>query len=583
MNNKHKMTREVTISSSRPGYVGKIILIITIFIVILLYWRWALPGVITWGDWTYATKSTMQDFSPALWNSTSGLGNLQIISIPFFPVLSLQGFMCKALDLNFAFLERSLIFYPLVLLFVLSPWYLARTLKYNYYGIVLTILVFNLNSPEFFNTAVPFIALAEAVGLLVLAALIRVTKHPTVHAGIILALAFALQLVYESRIAYVTLIFCGLYLFYFFTVSFPKNPHNLWQICKTLLIAAILVVLLHSYWLAPLMTEEVFGTAPSLLPQGYDNIGMVRALSYHTLLHSLGLHVPWWGHPNIVNPVNAQFLILPLIALGIFLFRYKFHTILFFSLSTVVFAFLVKGSQPPFGEIYIWFFQHIPGFSMFRVPGKWWMPVVVSYAVLMGFLGTQLSSRYTNWRAKHEKSNSLFIKLGMILVAIGLFFFIFPVQPISTLNYSLIYEPRSVPEEYFHLETFLHDQPQFFRTLWVPWYQRFGYFSSQHPIISAAHLERSPMLSQSLKDGWINMFSQPLFNDIFGLLSIKYIILPYDSMNEIYIHSKLYMDHYQNLIKHNLKLTSVGFRGKTQIYEIPNPFPHIYVSCGAEK
>lgn len=576
------MKIEGNISSSRTDYVGKIILIVTICIVILLYWRWALPGVITWGDWTYATKSTMVDFSPTLWGSVGGLGNLQIISVPYFPVLTLQGFMCQALNLDFTFLERLLIFYPLVLLFVLSPWYLARTLKFNYYGTALTILVFNLNPLEFFNTGVPFIALAEAIGVLVLAALIRVTRHPTVHRGIILGLAFALQLVYESRIAYVTLLFCGLYLFYFFTVSFPKNPHNLRQICKTLLIAAILVVLLHSYWLAPLMTEEVFGTAPSLLPQGYDNIGMVRALSYHTLLHSLGIHVPWWGRPNIVNPVNAQFLILPLIVFGIFLFRYKFRTILFFSLSAVVFAFLVKGSQPPFGEIYIWFFQHIPGFSMFRVPGKWWMPVVVSYAVLLGFIGNQLSNRYAVWRARHTKSNSIFIKLVSILAAIGFFFFIFPVQPISTLNYSIIYEPRSVPEEYFRLETFLHDQPQFFRTLWMPRHQRFGYYSSQHPILSTAILERIPILSKFLKDGWINMFSHPFIKDILRLLSVKYIILPYDSLNDFYFlkHS---MNYYQNLIKNNLKLTSVGFRGKTQLYEIPNPLPHIYISCRVEK
>ena len=57
----------------------------------------------------------------------------------------------------------------------------------------------------------------------------------------------------------------------------------------------------------------------------------------------------------------------------------------FFLILSLLGVFLAKGSNEPFGQIYIWLFEHIPGFVMFRDPTKWYMLIAVSYSVLIPY------------------------------------------------------------------------------------------------------------------------------------------------------------------------------------------------------
>ncbi|GFP34990.1 hypothetical protein HKBW3S43_00782 [Candidatus Hakubella thermalkaliphila] len=195
--------------------MGRAILLLAFCAVGLVYWRWFLPGAITWGDWLYLTKATLADFTPTLWGSDTGLGAYRIISAPLFPILMLQRVLSQALHLDYSVIERLLWFYPFVLLSVTSPWYLARTLGYRRSGAAAVILVFSLNTYMFFIAGQLTVGMAQVLGPLVVAVFVRTVERPFARAGLLLGLAASLQMVYDVRIFYVTTLFCGLYLLYF--------------------------------------------------------------------------------------------------------------------------------------------------------------------------------------------------------------------------------------------------------------------------------------------------------------------------------------------------------------------------------
>lgn len=594
-------------NSSKPqGSFEIIFLIFSIFVVISLYWRWVLPGAITWGDWWYYTKSALSDFVPVLWNNTGSLGEYQMASGPILSLVTLQGLLSRILHCDFSIVERITVFYPLVLYLIFSPWYLAHTLGFRRLGIATTIIVFSLNSYVFHIVGVTTFALAIALGPFVMATFIQTVQRPRAREGLLLALAVGLQIIYEVRISYVTFCFCALYLLYFMVTSLPRNWQILLRLGRTLFLATLVVLLIHSYWLIPLLSSYLgSGMQVSLLPTGYGDPHWVRALSYWNLLHVLGLQVPWWGAPGKINPPNPQFLLLPILAFSVFLFSIhkRKQILLFFGLTALIFSFLAKGSKPPFGEVYIWLFLHFPGFSMFREPGKWWFPVVISYAILFAFLVERVGNqkfleRIGSWLKEKIHLPSPLIKIGMGIVVIGAFFLIFPVQPISVHRYihhryenpeiafqsGKTYIPRPVPQEYLSLEDFLHKQPNFFRTLWFPARYRFGYFSSQHPGLSGVDLSGrlSSFCSGNPRERAYKFtyISHPSILLPLRLFSIKYIIVPdapQDDYGDYYWYG-LSPKYYYQAIEENSNFSPIPFEGDIRLYEVADFFPHFYAT-----
>lgn len=568
---------------SRWMRIESIAFLISILLVIGLYWRWIIPGAITWGDWWYATKSSGADLSFALWNGCAGLGQEQMTIGPLVPLVALQGFLYRVFNWDTSIMARAVVFGPLVLYLIFLPWYLARTLGFGLLGTAAAIIVFNLNSNVFLVANVTTLALGIVLAPLVLATFIKLVQQPKLRHAILFAVSFSLQIVYEVRIAYVTIFFCILYLFYSIFTEFDVRC-NLQSIVKTLFVSMILIFLFHSYWLIPLFFEKTSGASSSLLPEGYNSVGWVRTLSQGTILNGLGMQSTNWG-----KGLTPQFLFLPIIAFSPFIFysqNKKTRLILFFGLSVLISIFLAKGSKPPFGEFYIWMFLHFPGFSMFREPGKWGTLLPLSYAVLVGYFVDQWIKRqsvaqFITWLKRHLNLPSCFIKISLFAVSIAVFFLIFPVNPLSTLHYSGIFDPRPVPEESTHLESFLHSKPEFFRILWLPLFYRFGYSSSQHPALQAiSDLDRGILspLSTSYPERYYSSLGWPFSLKILRLLSIKYVIVPFAPQGEfcIYYWYGLPLEYYNRLLENTTNLQFVSFKGKSKIYEVSNSLPHLY-------
>lgn len=573
--------------------IGVISIILAVLLVIALYWRWALPGFITLGDWSpVVSKNALADFSLVLWNS-GGLGNYIIQGIPFHPLGAFSGFLSRSMHYDGAPIELLVIFLPFIFILIISPLYLARVLGFTKIGISATIIVFNLNSIMFLIAAVPTLALAIASGPLVIATFIQAIHSSRLRNCLLFGLALSLQMFFDVRIAYVGVVFCFLYLVYHvFIVFFEESSYNFRDLFKKLSLMALIVFLLHSYWIIPFLEGKVSHAPVVSLPAGYNDAGWVRTLSYWNLLHVLGLQAISWGRPYTFNPPNAQFLFFPILAFSIFLFPLgkKKRIFLFFGLAALVFSFLAKGSKPPFGEFYIWLFLHFPGFSMFREPGKWWFPVLVSYTALIGGLAEILINGknitiLSGWLKERFKISLAIVRAYLGVSAIALFFLIFPVNPISTLYYSGIYEPRPVPEEAHYLDDFLHSQPDFSRILWLPMMFRYGYFSSQHPAVSSAELGQGLLSSLLISEP--NSYPEPssylkhsFVSQILRLFSVRYIVVPFVPTGQslIYYWYESAPEYFQYLANKASKVIPYAFKGKSKVYEIQNSLPHIYTA-----
>jgi len=136
-------------------------------------------------------------------------------------------------------------------------------------------------------------------------------------------------------------------------------------------------------------------------------------------------------------------------------------------------------------------------------------------------------------------------------------------------------KPTSVPEDYAVLEGFLAVQPGYFRTLWVPSKERFGYYSESHPEISAQALFNL----YDNKSLFIKL-SEDNSEELLQMSSIKYVIVPDDSEKEIFLtdrkyDNKLYLQTINELKTIRWLKPAKGF-GKIVVFENLNYKDHFW-------
>ncbi len=237
--------------------------------------------------------------------------------------------------------------------------------------------------------------------------------------------------------------------------------------------------------------------------------------------------------------LQPEFLLIPVLAFASLLWvgeeknAATRRRIIFFSITALVGAFLAKGVQEPFGFVYEWLFEHIPGFVMFRDPTKWYLLVALSYSYLIpstiGFvLGRVGESKRT------------------IVIVCSVMFWLFSIRTIWT-GETKIFELQNVPDGYVRLKNDIVGEPGFFRTLWVPGSQRFGYSSSDHPMISAKSAFALSDDSDIVKRlGEATMAAQ------LSRWGVRYVVVPDDSLGELFLTDRTF-----DAKKHALTLATV--------------------------
>ena len=386
--------------------LNKIFWLLVAVFVFLIFRSWFSFGEITDGDAPFYFPETLRELPnlPYLWLS-QGLGSYSSL-FSSFPYLVLPLKLLSVLGLPWVLIERIAWYWPFLGLSIFSSWYLLKTVlpEVKFRFVAPLVYLFNTYILMIVGGGQASIFLPYAIAPLVLGLFINLLTSSRVNelkSLIITGVVLAVQVMFEPRIAFITMIALGVYCLLFInelTHSAPKfrgyvRGRRVVNLIKNLGIPFTIAGLLHFYWILPSLVLRKTSFSPTLTSSGWAEF-----LSFADFSDSFSLLHPNWPE-NIFGRTyffRPEFLILPILAFISLLFinelknsRVK-KNVLVFALLGIVGAFLAKGTSPPLGGVYLWLFENIPGMNLFRDPTKFYVLTALSYSVLIPFSVEQI-------------------------------------------------------------------------------------------------------------------------------------------------------------------------------------------------
>ena len=524
--------------------------ILCLIVILIVYRAIFINPELIGGDWPYYFKEYLDTFDlPSIWNPAwpTGLGGNQAIILPLKLYLHLVvTVFVNTLGVPWPLVQKVFFFWLFLGLTIYSSYQFTK----SWIGVLIyttnTWILMVLSGGQI------GIALAYAMAPLVLSQAIESIKYKVLSIKYVSigGLILAIQVMFDIRVAFLTmLVFLGYSIFHHFSVD-RLNLRN-FIIHYSLFI--ILTLLLHSFWILPSVLIALKGGSVASFVD--TTSASLEFFSFAKFENSLSLLHPNWPE-NIFGKVSfmkPEFIIIPILAFGSLLFldsrtikqSNNSRSILFFAIVGLLGAFLAKGTQEPFGFVFSFLNSNIPGFNLFRDPVKFYILIALAYSVLIPY----------SIKVIANKNISKFFAYSFIV------FWLVLNIPLIT-NPIGIFKEKKIPSEYIKLNEFISGQDEFFRTLWYPSYQRFGHQSENHPPISSQDIFKKRRLEER----------------ILSDMSVKYIIVPYDSEGEVFLNDRKYDDRlYQKTIAELSKITwlkKVEDFGKITVFELSDPRPH---------
>ncbi|MCL4416192.1 MAG: hypothetical protein M1365_05765, partial [Actinobacteria bacterium] len=580
-------------------FIGPSLLLL---LVIIIFRSWFFPGVLSTFDFLYFSPSMMKNIEiiPYAWGWHIGFDGMPRFISPYswiFPLINIPLATFSKLGMGWAFIERVAYLYPLLALMLFSPILLFKQVIPNNKFYLLSIIIFSFNTYSLLLAAGQvFFALAFMLAPIVLTLFIYIlTENLTIYKrwifSIITGLVLTVQVMVDPRITYVTVFVATIYfLFYFVIQSYSYKKYSIGDYASlaifVFLIPGLIVITSHAFWIIPSLLHG--GNPVETLGSSYSTVEAVKYLSFAKLENTISLLHPNWPE-NIFGKVyfmRPEFLLIPILAFSSIFFVRKLKNskekinILFFGLLGILGAFLSKGSNEPFGGIYLWLFKYLDGFIMFRDPAKWYLLIAISYSILIPFTAWMIYE----WLKAIRKFSILnfqfpikgkLLNLHNLFLVLTVLYLIFLIKPAITGQLTGMLKTTSVPDDYIKLENFLVNQNGYFRTLWVPARQKFGYYSNNKPEISAQTL-----FNTTDNENLVKKLTEKKTEKLLKEISVKYVIIPYDSEKEIFITDRDYDNlKYEKKIKGLKKITWLkevyGFN-RIKVYEIMSFEDHFW-------
>ncbi len=334
-------------------------------------------------------------------------------------------------------------------------------------------------------------------------------------------------------------------------------------------IVGVLFLLIHSYWLVPaILTNNIV----SSLGNEINSVGMVDFLSFADFSHTISLLHPNWPENlfGYVHFFQSGFLLIPLIAFSVLVFSSN-RFILFFVVLSLVGSFLAKGTNEPFGGVYNFFFEHIPGFVMFRDPTKFYSLISLSYSVLIPASVVAILQKFRIDKKKYSKFVYIFSLLIIIFWGIvhkELFL------GMLTGNFS----PPKYSNEYKRYKDYMMNDQEFSRVLWIPEHDRFAYNSSLHPMVDANVLidsfNENVLAEQATSSSFIEAVKSK---------GIRYIAVATDISQKVYLTEYRYdptrREKYITILN-EMQIPKISGFNELHLYDLGLPPPLISDSSG---
>lgn len=339
----------------------------------MIFVDWFKLKPLTAGDWGFLFPEAMKAFA---WQPV--IRQDIYFGLDFYYQLTTK--LASFLGFPWPLTERLFWFWPFLILTPFSSWYMAKRLFPKSKIIPwLAALIY------LFNSYILMIVGGGQAGIFLSYAIAPLVLGLFINKKIIwLGLVLGIQGIFDPRLAMITLLVVLGLAFGEYQLEFKKY-------LKALFLPLLIALFFNLLWLWP----TYFGQRV-LFSGNLTQSGWLEFLSMSPFSYALCLQHPNWSE-NIFGKVNLlrpEFLIYPILAFSSLLFVKKTNKItLYFNLLAIIGAFLAKGTQPPFGFIYQWLFNNLPGMNLFRDPTKFYLLVALSYSILIPFSLERLSEK----------------------------------------------------------------------------------------------------------------------------------------------------------------------------------------------
>lgn len=460
------------------------------------------PSPLVWGDAPYFYPEGLKELvaKPYLWtdngNNFGGINSLLWLS----PLMFVYGILHKLFGLDNDLIIRILFYFPATLLSLITPIFFARYLGYSRVVQFFTSLVYTLNTYFLLLVDGGQVGVALAYGFFPLTLLfLRKLIDTPRFKNFLCSLFFLIVLsVIDSRIAAIGILALVVWVF----IDWIENRQgNTVKNLKFLILLIFLTIAVNSYWIIPSLIVGNLSVS-------------VSSLQLISLLNPLLLFQPHWPGNEFgkVFPPPFYFVGIPLLVFGSLFARQR--KVLVLVTCYLLFAFLVKGETPPFGEWYEWVVRNVPFAVAFRDSTKFFAPLLLFGGVLIGINVERIGGLLKSF-------------LAPFAVYAYLLFLIHPAL-LGGLNGVL--SGRELPHDFKVIYENLRENSSFFRTAWFPERHPFGFHTEGKQALDAKRLlEERPFASLNVGTyDAFNFVHDSSFLEWFDLLGIKYLVFSGD-------------------------------------------------------
>lgn len=554
-------------------------LLIALILILFVYRNYFTGETISAGDLTYLSREMMKELisPPLAWETSIGNGfggKSLFFQGPYVYNLPL-GIMGNFIGYNIA--ERLLWFIPILLIGTVGAFKLSSEIAIfpRAYRMI-SILIVLLNSYFLMIISGGQITICLGYVSLIFAFYLwlKVMRNTDIVSVIKFAVSFSIVFSFDFRFLYLLNMLIFLHSSYIIFSDLKSLKQTLKKVITILIPTYIVFILIHSYWLVPFLLSlyNPAANAPTVYTasSGLSFFSSAEFSKSFSLLHP-NYPENIFGKSSFMKP---EYLILPILVYSsiFFIKRENKKIVIFLMLLGLFSSFMAKGVNLPFPLVYKFLFEHFPGFVMFRDPTKFYVFTVISYSILLPFTLYNLEK---NLREKlQRKKIALYIRIFFTFVLLFLVRDIFSGNIKGTLN------SKEVPTDYVEYKNYIIKENTFFRTFWIPSWQRFGYYSNQNPVVSADsfYLINDPVeLVLKLK--------QKNTEQIFIESAIKYVVIPFDSEKEKFLTDRKYDKNKREELERELDkiewLNNKKVFGGITIYETKNTKAHFWLNNNA--
>lgn len=536
----------------------KTAILLLIILSILVFHSFLTTNPLSSGDAPFFTQLNLKElFSlPVAWGARNeNFGGFEAARLWIYPLLVLSS-LFGMLNLDSTIAIRLIFYIPAVVFALFGSWLLSGVFVNQTWAKFAVAASYTINTYFLLLVDGGQIGVALAYGIFPWAVFtfFAITQNWTKAGNLLAIFVWAMLTAADLRISLlVPLVTVLIWLVKNGLKSFTK-------IALVILGSSVPIVLLNLYWILPLIF-----TNSGIPTQDVVSPAQIIASSFTKLTNSYLVLGPHWfvNEFGQTTPLLPSFLIIPVIAFwGLF---YKNRQIVLLSLITITFIFLTKGANDPAGSWYLWMFNHIPGFGIFRDSTKFFVPEIIFYSLLLGVSFEQLILR---------KSKIIFAFATLVIV-----YFAGIISPVVTNQLTGNLGANVYPKSYNQTKQYQMGN-DFYRLLYFPSKPSYAPESLTHPALWANSLYLLRPYS-ILIDGIYDKFyflHQTFFKELLDLSGVKYIFFAPDPYRKIWTGERIYQRQQFLDFVDTLDLGSKVKFDDYPIYETQKQSPHIFAA-----